>query len=232
MGDELDSLLAMMGSGKSADSGGARTQDGKQQGKQSAAGKGRKRQRQELSHANRRGAHGAAVASTLPKPSTLWAVKETALAHPQSDTLAILQRLCRRVFKQQAFWKPADRAPTNIFERLADQVFWQHAEAAHRHKAEKRAKAQKQKQRDGSRDGPKRAAVPALDLSRSGTEWWVQVRGPNVEQGTHPSPNFPFARRSFCSHRCKNLLGGAGTSLGFHWDLDYARLVSHAQSLK
>ena len=107
--------------------------------------------------------------------SPAWAVATSTLSHPERHAaLPALSALCRRVFREQAFWKPADRAPANLFERLAEQIFERHAERAWR----------------------RRGGKGSIDLARSGAEWWVQVRGPRMKQGT---------------------------SLGFHWDLDYAR---------
>ena len=110
--------------------------------------------------------------------SSLWSASRTAL-RGAGNQIAPLKRLCRRAFQEQAYWKPADRPPINIFERLADEVFWKHAR-----QAEVAA-----------------AAGGALDLARCGAEWWVQVRGPHMKQGA---------------------------SLGFHWDLDYARSLCPA----
>ena len=185
----MDALLSMMGGGASGSA-----------PQHPAGGGGKKRKRQK---------DGAPGASAPDKPSTLWSVTPTTLSGARGGApLPLLRRLCRRAFRQQAYWKPADRPPANVFERLADQVFWQHAEAARARMEKAKARAQAKKQQPPGKKLKGKAAAAgaaasgqeggavALDLSRCGAEWWVQVRGPRMEQGT---------------------------SLGFHWDLDYAK---------
>jgi hypothetical protein len=105
------------------------------------------------------------------------------LTRSQNEHLPVLRRLCRRVFRQQAYWKPADRAPRNVFEHLADQIFRQHVSA----RKSDWASSDSSSSDDGEAAG---GGGSGIDMSQSGTEWWVQIRGAKEKMGT---------------------------SLGFHW---------------